>query len=87
VKPVLSLGILSGGNVCGISAMASVIINWVIEIEEAGLEPDQVVPEYNRFRMLDLNGNLQKRIVWVRCGQRVPGAEDYVNVREFNSTY
>ena len=69
------------------SAMASVIINWVIEIEEAGLEPDQVVPECNRFRMLDLNGNLQKRIVWVRCGQRVPGAEDYVNVREFNSTY
>jgi hypothetical protein len=69
------------------SVMAACIVKWMITIEEAGLEPDQVVPECNRFRMLDIKCDLQERTGWVRCGQHIPGTEEYVNVKEMAFKY
>lgn len=68
-------------------SFAAPIIKWMIAIEEDGLKPDQVVPECNRFRMLDIKCDLQKRTGWVRCGQHIPGAKEYVNVKDLAFTY
>lgn len=69
------------------SAMAASIIKWMIAIEEADLKQSQTVPECNRFRMLDIKCDPQKRVGWVRCGQHIPGAEEYINVKEVVFTY
>jgi len=63
------------------------IIEWVISIEETGLGPHQVVPECNRFRMLDITGDLRTRTGWVRCGQHTHEGEDFINVKEMDFSF
>jgi hypothetical protein len=69
------------------SAFGVKVAEWIISIEEDGLDPDQVIPECNRFRMCDVKCDLQERTGWARCRQRFRGTSDYVNLREATFSY
>ena len=69
------------------SVLAGKIGQWIMEIEEEGMDENGFVPEWSRVRGAEVNFDLRERTAQVRCLRRKSQGSDEMVLREAEMTW